>query len=95
MCEQKTVMITNTGQITEDEEGIKEMYMELHETLLATKKATSTREGEAESDVNRTFNTIESIALKQKPTEIKEEHIIKVVKKLSRRKASDRQERIN
>ena len=94
-CEQKTAMITNTGEMTEDEQSIKNVYMDFYKTLLSTKNATTAEEIEAEKNVNRTFRIIEAIALNQNPIEIKAEHIVEVVKKLSRRKAGDRQEWTN
>ena len=93
--EQRTAMVNSSGETTENEEEIKCIYMEFYKTLLATTKATSPEESEAERDVNKTFRTIETIALQQDPIVIKEEHLQKVLKKLKRRKAGDRQEWTN
>ena len=93
--EQRTAMVNSSGETTENEEEIKCIYMEFYITLLATTKATSPEESEAERDVNKTFRTIETIALQQDPIVIKEEHLQKVLKKLKRRKAGDRQEWTN
>ena len=88
-------MITNTGEMTEDEQSIKNVYMDFYKTLLSTKNATTAEKIEAEKNVNRTFRIIEAISLNQNPIEIKAEHIVEIVKKLSRRKAGDRQEWAN
>ena len=39
----------------------------IFQTLLKTKEAVSTREKEAERDVNKTFKAIEAIAKQQEP----------------------------
>ena len=53
--ELRTAMVSSSGETTENEEEVKSTYMEFYKTLLATIKATSPDESEAEQDVNKTF----------------------------------------
>ena len=82
-------MINRAGEVTEDEKERKKVYNEFYQTLLRTKEAVSTREKEAERDVNKMFNPIEAIAKQQETLRIEAEQIRKVAKKLKRRKANN------